>query len=73
MYDDFDKGYCAVCRKKLFNGKKVSIVLLFEAAKDGNLRENQNKTKRLSISGVQHIVLPEQGCWLHAQLNLHTY
>lgn len=52
-YKDFDGGYCSVCRKKLFGGKKVSPYLTFETPKDKNLKEYQNKTKKLSISGVQ--------------------
>ncbi len=46
-------GYCNTCRKKLFDGKKVSHVLLFDAPKEQNLPDYQEKTKRLSISGVQ--------------------
>lgn len=52
-YKVFDGGYCLSCRKKLFDGKKVSPTLPFETPKDRNLREFQNKTKKLSISGVQ--------------------
>lgn len=52
-YKDFDDGYCRACRKKLFDGKKISPVLSFETPKDKNLKEYQNKTKKLSISGVQ--------------------
>ena len=52
-YKIYEGGYCPSCRKKLFNGAKVSIYLPFETPKDQNLREFQEKTKRLSISGVQ--------------------
>lgn len=47
------EAYCANCRRKLFNGAKVSPVLTFEAPAIDNLAEYQQKTKRLSISGVQ--------------------
>ncbi len=45
--------YCPACRKALFDGARVSAVLEFDAPKDGNLPLYQEKTKRLSISGVQ--------------------
>ncbi|MGN6435839.1 MAG: HipA domain-containing protein [Agriterribacter sp.] len=47
------EGYCSNCRRQLFNGAKVSPVLTFEAPAIDNLAEYQQKTKRLSISGVQ--------------------
>jgi serine/threonine-protein kinase HipA len=47
------KGYCLACRKQLFDGKRVQIVLPFDTPKAGNLEMFQEKTKRLSISGVQ--------------------
>jgi len=47
------EGYCLTCRKKLFNGARVSHVLPFEEPKADNLTAYQEKTKRLSISGVQ--------------------
>lgn len=46
-------GYCAICRKKLFDGRNISHLLSFDTPKDDNLPEYQEKTKRLSISGVQ--------------------
>lgn len=46
-------GYCSNCRKQLFNGAKVSPVLTIDAPATDNLTEYQQKTKRLSISGVQ--------------------
>lgn len=46
-------GYCPDCRKLLFDGAKVSSVLTFESPKPGNLPQFQEKTRRLSISGVQ--------------------
>ena len=52
-YKENVEGYCASCRKKLFDGKKVSHVLPFDAPKADNLPEYQERTKRLSISGVQ--------------------
>ena len=52
-YKTYQGGYCPSCRKKLFDGTNVSIYLPFETPKDQNLREFHEKTKRLSISGVQ--------------------
>jgi len=52
-YKENIEGYCATCRKKLFEGKKVSHVLSFDTPKADNLPAYQEKTKRLSISGVQ--------------------
>ncbi len=46
-------GYCASCRKKLFAGKKVSNVLSFDTPNADNLLDYQERTKRLSISGIQ--------------------
>jgi serine/threonine-protein kinase HipA len=45
--------FCLPCRKLLFNGRRVSPILDFESPKDSNLAQFQEKTKRLSISGVQ--------------------
>lgn len=50
--EDVD-GYCLKCRKRLFDGKKVSSELLFEAPQSSNVATFQEKVKRLSISGVQ--------------------
>ncbi|HWK06847.1 MAG TPA: HipA domain-containing protein [Puia sp.] len=47
------EGYCLNCRKKLFDGKKVSHILNFDPPKESNYKDYQNKTKKLSISGVQ--------------------
>lgn len=52
-YKENVEGYCSSCRKKLFDGKKVSHVLPFDTPKADNLPEYQERTKRLSISGVQ--------------------
>ena len=52
-YKQGTEGYCLRCRKKLFDGKRVKHVLSFEAPKADNLPEYHEKTKRLSISGVQ--------------------
>lgn len=46
-------GYCRKCLRTLFNGEKVSHILTFDTPKADNLPEYQEKTKRLSISGVQ--------------------
>lgn len=47
------EGFCPKCRKRLFDGAKVSPVLPFDTPKADNLEAYQEKTKRLSISGVQ--------------------
>ncbi|HLZ89440.1 MAG TPA: HipA domain-containing protein [Puia sp.] len=47
------EGYCPACRKQLFDGKRVHTVLPFDAPTADNLEMFQEKTKRLSISGVQ--------------------
>jgi serine/threonine-protein kinase HipA len=47
------EGYCLSCRKQLFDGAKVSHVLPFETPKAGTLSFYQEKTKQLSIPGVQ--------------------
>lgn len=52
-YKENIEGYCTTCRKKLFDGKKVSNILSFDTPKADNLPAYQEKTIRLSISGVQ--------------------
>jgi serine/threonine-protein kinase HipA len=52
-YKENVKGYCSSCLKKLFDGKKVSHVLPVDTPKADNLPEYHERTKRLSISGVQ--------------------
>lgn len=52
-YKDEVEGYCLRCRKQLFDGRNVSHMLNFDPPKPDNLRLYQEKTKRLSISGVQ--------------------
>src|SRR5271156_6570530 len=52
-YKEKMEGYCLNCRKKLFDGKRVSHILSFKAPQNENLQEYQEQTKRLSISGVQ--------------------
>lgn len=47
------EGFCPKCRKKLFDGLRVPHVLSFETPKAANLEAFQEKTKQLSISGVQ--------------------
>lgn len=47
------KGFCYSCRKKLFDGRKVSHVLPFESPQQVSLLNYNEKIKRLSISGVQ--------------------
>ena len=47
------EGYCPDCRKRLFEGHRVHWVLDFDTPKADNLEQFQEKTKRLSISGVQ--------------------
>lgn len=52
-YREDTDGYCLKCRKKLFDGGRVSSVLNLAAPRDSNLSMYQEKVKRLSISGVQ--------------------
>src|SRR5215510_12392245 len=52
-YNNESEGYCLKCRKLLFDGAKVSPILRFDSPKAGNLPDYQEKTRRLSISGVQ--------------------
>ena len=53
-YKNMDTAqYCLPCRKKLFDGKRVSTVLDFDAPKADNISMYNEHTKRLSISGVQ--------------------
>lgn len=47
------EGYCLDCRKLLFSGAKLAPVLSFDKPKEENQLLYQEKTKRLSISGVQ--------------------
>ena len=47
------EGYCTACRKLLFDGHQVSHILPFDMPKADNIAIFQEKTKRLSISGVQ--------------------
>ena len=52
-YKENTEGYCLNCRKKLFDGKRVPDRLSFKAPQNDNLREYNEHTNRLSISGVQ--------------------
>ena len=45
--------YCLSCRKKLFDGKRVSTVLEFDKPKAENISMYNEHSKRMSISGVQ--------------------
>ncbi len=45
--------YCLLCRKKLFEGKRISTILDFDKPKAENISLYNEYTKRLSISGVQ--------------------
>lgn len=45
--------YCLSCRKKLFDGKRVPIVLEFDKPKAENMTMYNEHSKRMSISGVQ--------------------
>jgi serine/threonine-protein kinase HipA len=47
------KEYCLSCRKKLFDGKRVSAVLEFDKPKAENISMYNEHSKRMSISGVQ--------------------
>ena len=53
-YKKIEKNeYCLSCRKKLFDGKRVSTVLEFDKPKAENITMYNEHTKRMSISGVQ--------------------
>ena len=52
-YKETTTDFCLSCRKKLFNGVKISSVLPFDAPKAETLLSYQEHSKRLSISGVQ--------------------
>ena len=53
-YKKIEKNeYCLSCRKKLFDGKRVSTVLEFDKPKAENIRMYNEHSKRMSISGVQ--------------------
>ena len=53
-YKKIEKNeYCLSCRKKLFNGKRVSTVLEFDKPKAENISMYNEHSKRMSISGVQ--------------------
>ena len=45
--------YCLSCRKKLFDGKRVSTILDFDKPKPENIHMYNEHSKRMSISGVQ--------------------
>lgn len=50
---DNEEGYCAKCRKELFDGKKVSTVLAFNSPYAEDAETFLDHTKKISISGVQ--------------------
>lgn len=53
-YKKIEKNeYCLSCRKKLFDGKRVSTVLEFDKPKAENISMYNEHSKRMSISGVQ--------------------
>jgi len=53
-YKKIEKNeYCLSCRKKLFDGKRVSTVLEFDKPKPENISMYNEHSKRMSISGVQ--------------------
>jgi serine/threonine-protein kinase HipA len=53
-YKKIEKNeYCLSCRKKLFDGKRVSTVLGFDKPKAENISMYNEHSKRMSISGVQ--------------------
>ena len=53
-YKKIEKNeYCLLCRKKLFDGKRVSTVLEFDKPKAENITMYNEHSKRMSISGVQ--------------------
>lgn len=52
-YKDSADSYCRRCRQQLFDGNNISHILEFDPPLADNLSLYQEKTKRLSISGVQ--------------------
>lgn len=52
-YKTNTEGYCPECRRRLFDGHRVHTTLPFSAPKADKLEMFQEKTKHLSISGVQ--------------------
>jgi serine/threonine-protein kinase HipA len=52
-YKETKQDYCLSCRTKLFNKKKISALLNFDAPKNETLQSFQEHSKKLSISGVQ--------------------
>lgn len=52
-YREVKMDYCLDCRKRLFNGKKLSSILPFLPPNNENLPVFQQHSKRLSISGAQ--------------------
>lgn len=52
-YKETVSGYCLPCRKRLFDKAKVGNVLEFGAPVAANMKEYQQLSKGLSISGVQ--------------------
>lgn len=53
-YKKIEKNeYCLSCRKKLFDGKRVSTVLEFDKPTAENTSMYNEHSKRMSISGVQ--------------------
>lgn len=52
-YKPDTEGYCRTCRKLLFDGAKVPAILRFETPQSENLPAYHEKTKKISISGVQ--------------------
>jgi serine/threonine-protein kinase HipA len=53
-YKKIEKNeYCLLCRKKLFDGKRVPTVLEFDKPKAENISMYNEHSKRMSISGVQ--------------------
>ena len=52
-YKEKVDGYCLKCREVLFGGGKVMPVLSFKAPQNDNIRQYQEQTKLLSISGAQ--------------------
>ena len=53
-YKKIEKNeYCLSCRKKLFDGKRVSTVLEFDKPTAENTSMYNEYSKRMSISGVQ--------------------
>jgi serine/threonine-protein kinase HipA len=52
-YIDVKESYCPLCRARLFDKSKILSVLDFDAPNAANIRNFQEHSRQMSISGVQ--------------------